>query len=60
MENRLQTTGKIQGQVHSHYELSIPTTPKMHYQLPQMSRQSREQNKNALFRDNVLQQVRYT
>ena len=46
MENRLQTTGQIQGQVHSHYELSIPTTPKMHYQSPQMSRQSREQFKH--------------
>ena len=34
MENLLQTTGQIQGQVHSHYELSILTTPKMHYQLP--------------------------
>ena len=28
---------------HSHYEASIPTTPKMHYQLPQMSRESKEQ-----------------
>ena len=46
MENLLQTTGQIQGHVHSHYELSIPTTPKMHYQLPQMSRQSREQFKH--------------
>ena len=46
MENRLQTTGQIQGQVHSHYELSIPTTPKMHYQSPQMSRKSREQFKH--------------
>ena len=46
MENRLQTTGQVQGQIHSHYELSIPTTPKMNYQLPQMSRQSREQFKH--------------
>ena len=38
---------KLQGKFkdrysHSHYEVSIPTTPKMHYQLPQMSRQSRQ------------------
>ena len=31
---------------HSHYEASIPTTPKMHYQLPQMSKQFKENFKH--------------
>ena len=42
---------KLQGKFkdrysHSHYEASIPTTPKMQYQLSQISRQSKEQFKH--------------
>ena len=46
MENLLQTKRKFKDRYsHSHYEASIPTTPKMHYQLSQISRQSKEQFK---------------
>ena len=47
MENLLQTKRKFKDRYsHSHYEASIPTTPKMQYQLSQISRQSKEQFKH--------------